>query len=43
MESHYPMDINNLLIDELNSGDFIQLVEQPTRGNNILDLFVTNK
>ena len=39
----YPSDINNLLIDELNSGGFTQLVVHPTRGNNILDLFATNR
>ena len=39
----YPLDISTLFIDELNSGSFIQMVEQPTRGNNILDLFATNK
>ena len=39
----YPLDISTLLIDEFNSGGFIQMVSQPTRGNNILDLFATNR
>ena len=39
----YPLDISILFIDELNSGGFIQMAEQPTRGNNILDLFATNR
>ena len=39
----YPLDISTLLIDEFNSGGFIQMVNQPTRGNNILDLFATNR
>ena len=39
----YPLDISTLFIDELNSGGFIQMVEQLTRGNNILDLFATNR
>jgi len=39
----YPQDISNSLIDEFNSGSFIQMAEQPTRGNNILDLFATNR
>ena len=39
----YPLDISTLLIDEFNSGGFIQMVNKPTRGNNILDLFATNR
>ena len=39
----YPLDISTLFIDELNSGGYIQMVEQPTKGNNILYLFATNR
>ena len=39
----YLQYISNSLIDEFNSGGFIRMVELPTRGNNILDQFATNR
>ena len=38
-DNAYPLNICNLLIDAFNLGGFFQLVDTPTRGNNILDLF----
>ena len=42
-DNAYPLNICNLLIDAINLGGFSQLVDTPTRGNNILDLFATNR
>ena len=43
VDNGYPLDICNLLIDEFNLGGFSQMVDAPTRNNNILDLFATNR
>ena len=42
-DNAYPLNICNLLIDAFNLGGFSQLVDTPTRGKNILDLFATNR
>jgi len=39
----YPLDICNLLIEVFNLEGFSQMVDAPTRSNNILDLFATNR
>ena len=39
----YPLDICNSLIDVFNLGGFSQLIDTPTCGGNILDLFATNR
>ena len=39
----YPLDICNMLIDVFSIGGFFQLVTTPTRSQNILDLFATNR
>jgi hypothetical protein len=39
----YGKEINKKLIDIVNENDLTQVVREPTRGNNILDLmFTTN-
>ena len=38
--STYPLELCNMLIDTFG---FTQMVDSPTRGNNILDLFATNR
>jgi len=43
VDNAYPLDICNLLIDAFNLGGLSQLVDTPTRNNNILDLFATNR
>jgi len=39
----YSLEIYNLLLDTLCSGAFVQQVNSPTRGNNLLDIFATNR
>ena len=39
----YPLELCNMLLDTFSTFGFTQLVDSPTRGNNILDLFVTNR
>ena len=39
----YPLVFNNTFLDFLNNNGLIQMVDSPTRGNNILDIFVTNR
>ena len=39
----YPLKLCNMLLDTFSTFGFTQLVDSPTRGNNILDLFVTNR
>jgi len=44
VEGHaYPMLFNNTFIDFLNNNGLLQMVNSPTRGNNILDIFITNR
>ena len=43
VDNAYPLDICNLLIDAFNLGGLFQMVDAPTRNNNILDLFATNR
>lgn len=43
VSNEYSLELCNILLDIFNSFGFTQLVESPTRGNNILDLFVTNR
>ena len=44
VEGHaYPLVFNNTFLDFLNNNGLIQMVDSPTRGNNILDIFVTNQ
>ena len=38
----YPIDINQAFLDTFNDAGLRQIVKEPTRGNNILDLFLTN-
>ena len=43
LENHqYPLPVNNLFIDMAQNLGLTQTVSEPTRGNNILDLFFTN-
>jgi len=39
----YSLRINNIFLDFLNSNGLTQIVKSPTRGSNILDIFVTNR
>ena len=39
----YPLPFCNLVIDTFNSLGFVQLVTFPTRKNNTLDIFATNR
>ena len=39
----YPMTINNMFLDKIQDLALTQTNEIPTRGNNILDLFFTNR
>ena len=39
----YPHKISNLFIDALNFCGFNQMVDSPTRNDNVFDLFATNK
>ena len=39
----YSLRINNLFLDFLNNNGLTQIVNSPTRGSNILDIFVTNR
>ena len=41
--STYPLELGNLLLDTFNTFGLIQMVDSPTRGNNILDIFATNR
>ena len=41
--SNYPLKINELSLDFTNTFGFSQLVNFPTRYNNILDIFLTNR
>ena len=38
----YPLELCNMLLDISSTSGFTQLVDSPTRGNNILNLFLTN-
>jgi len=43
VENHaYPLVFNNTFLDFLNDNGLTQIVNSPTRGNNILDIFITN-
>ena len=39
----YPLDLCNMLIDIFNAIGSTYMVDSPTRGNSILDLFATNR
>ena len=39
----YPISINKLLLDTIFDTSSEQVVDIPTRGNNILDIFITNR
>ena len=41
--SAYPLELGNILIDTFNTFGLIQMVDSPTRGYNILDIFATNR
>ena len=41
--SNYPVSICNIILDFMMNHGFFQMVDIPTRGNNILDIFLTNK
>ena len=39
----YPLNLNNTFLDFLSDNALSQMVPTPTRGSNILDIFVTNR
>ena len=39
----YPLNLNNTFLDFLSDNALSQMVTTPTRGSNILDIFVTNR
>jgi len=39
----YPIELCNVLLDTFSTFGFTQLVDTPTRGSNILDIFATNR
>ena len=39
----YSLRINNIFLDFLNNNGLTQIVNSPTRGSNVLDIFVTNR
>ena len=41
--SNYPVELSSLFLDLLNYSGCVQLNNVPTRANNILDIFATNK
>ena len=41
--SNYPLLICDIILDFLMNYGFVQMVDTPTRGNNILDVFFTNR
>ena len=41
--NNYPLSLCSCFVDLINFNGFTQLVNSPTRGNNILDIFATNK
>ena len=44
IEGHqYSLNTNNVFIEVLNNNGLSQMVNTPTRGSNILDVFVTNR
>ena len=40
--NQYPKSINQLFLDTFNDTGLYQIVEEPTRGNSILDIFLTS-
>jgi len=40
---NYSLSLNNIFLNFLESSGFMQTVESPTRGQNILDIFLTNR
>ena len=42
-DNSYPLALCNLIIDLFITHGFCQLVDHPTRNNNILDFFATNR
>ena len=39
----YPLNINNSFLDFLDTNGLCQVVSSPTRGTNVLDIFLTNR
>ena len=40
---HYILSLNNIFLDFLHTNALIQMVDFPTKGPNIIDIFITNR
>lgn len=40
VRNQYPMCVNNVLLDKIHDLGLTQTIEMPTRGKNIIDLFL---